>query len=111
MAYCRWGESDVYMYECVMGGWVCHGTSMAKPPVSLATIEETIAHMEAHEAAGHDVGDALNRLRTKRRNASSRSTATPPTSATTSRRWPSSAGGGRACGTPRRGGCGGRCRR
>src|SRR5262245_32215031 len=60
MAYARFSDSDVYVYESVFGGVDCCACPLAKElgsqysNVMLWSTDEVIAHMRLHRQARHD---------------------------------------------------------
>lgn len=69
MSFERFGSSDIYMYEHVGGFIECCGCSLAEVDegeifgfAKLATPREALAHLDAHEAAGDDIGGARRRI-------------------------------------------------
>jgi hypothetical protein len=72
MSFERFSSSDIYMYEHV-GGWIeCCGCWFSGWGISveenveyfpqLKTPREALEHLDAHENAGHDIGNARNRI-------------------------------------------------
>lgn len=69
MSFERFGSSDIYIYEHVGGFIECCGCSIAEIDedeivgfAKLATPREALAHLDAHEAAGDDIGGARRRI-------------------------------------------------
>ena len=69
MSFERFGSSDIYMYEHVGGFIECCGCSLAEVDegeifgfAKLATPREALVHLDAHEAAGDDIGGARRRI-------------------------------------------------
>ena len=69
MSFERFGSSDIYMYEHVGGFIECCGCSLAEVDeneifgfAKLATPREALAHLDAHESAGDDIGGARRRI-------------------------------------------------
>lgn len=69
MSFERFGSSDVYIYEHVGGFIECCGCSIAEIDEDeivgfgrLTTPREALAHLDAHEAAGDDIGGARRRI-------------------------------------------------
>lgn len=69
MSFERFSSSDVYIYEHVGGFIECCGCSLVDPEddeifgfVKLATPREALAHLDAHESAGDDIGGARRRI-------------------------------------------------
>ena len=75
MSFERFGSSDIYMYEHVSGFIECCGCSLEEPlgltieedgPLfgfaRLNTPREALAHLDAHEEAGDDIGGARRRI-------------------------------------------------
>ena len=67
MSYCRFNDGDVYVYESVLGSFVCDLCRLQeKWGVSFysRTRSGMIAHLEEHIEAGHHVPEcAIKRLR------------------------------------------------
>jgi hypothetical protein len=63
MAYCRWGDGDLYIYEDARGGLTCCGCKLQEQPpagfdgasFNCSTRSAMIAHIDEHRAAGHEV--------------------------------------------------------
>jgi hypothetical protein len=58
MSYCRfsWDDSDVYLYEHVDGFIECSACRFDDPwIVQLNSLDEALAHVAKHRAAGHIV--------------------------------------------------------
>lgn len=56
MSYCRmgWDGNDLYMFENVSGVITCSGCRFDDPwIVDLNSVEEALAHVAKHRAAGH----------------------------------------------------------
>ncbi len=63
MSYCRFSEGDVYVFATAgRGGWSCCSCQLDLV-AWFAKRSEMIAHLEEHEAAGHDTGEAIPMLR------------------------------------------------
>lgn len=69
MSFERFSSSDLYIYEHVGGFIECCGCSIAEPDedgmfgfAKLATPREALAHLDAHEVAGDDIGGARRRI-------------------------------------------------
>lgn len=69
MSFERFSSSDVYIYEHVGGFIECCGCVLATPEegdifgfTHLKTPREALAHLDAHEAAGYDIGGARRRI-------------------------------------------------
>lgn len=75
MSFERFGSSDIYIYQHVGGFIECCGCSLEAPlgltieedgPLfgfaKLNTPREALAHLDAHEAAGDDIGGARRRI-------------------------------------------------
>ena len=69
MSFERFGSSDVYIFEHVGGFIECCGCWIAEPKdpeifgfAHLKTPREALAHLDAHELAGHDIGGARHRI-------------------------------------------------
>lgn len=69
MSFERFSSSDIYMYEHVSGFIECCGCLFSgdwfKGDVTfpqLKTPREALAHLDKHEAAGHDIGRARVRI-------------------------------------------------
>ena len=75
MSFERFTSSDIYMYEHVSGFIECCGCSLEEPlglsieeddPLfgfaRLKTPREALAHLDAHEEAGDDIGGARRRI-------------------------------------------------
>jgi hypothetical protein len=65
----RFSSSDVYIYEHVSGFIECCGCPLVDLDedgffgyAKLATPREALAHLDAHEAAGDDIGGARRRI-------------------------------------------------
>lgn len=67
----RFGTSDIYMFEHVGGFIECCGCSLAKAEdggvfgfgfTNLKTPREALTHLDEHEAAGDDIGEARVRI-------------------------------------------------
>ena len=66
MSYCRWSESDVYLFENISGVWTCQLCLLEDDNRSheMCSLEEVLAHLEAHKQAGHEVPErAFERVR------------------------------------------------
>lgn len=69
MSFERFSSSDVYIYEHVSGFIECCGCHLALPDDEgffgyerLKTPREALVHLDAHEAAGDDIGGARRRI-------------------------------------------------
>lgn len=69
MSFERFSSSDVYIYEHVAGYIECCGCVLATAEegeifafTHLNTPREALAHLDAHEAAGDDIGGARRRI-------------------------------------------------
>lgn len=69
MSFERFSSSDVYIYEHVGGFIECCGCVLATAEegeifgfTHLKTPREALAHLDAHEAAGDDIGGARKRI-------------------------------------------------
>jgi hypothetical protein len=69
MSFERFSSSDVYIFEHVGGFIECCGCSIVELDedeivgfAKLATPREALAHLDAHEAAGDDIGGARRRI-------------------------------------------------
>lgn len=69
MSFERFSSSDIYMYEHVGGFIECCGCSLAEVDegeifgfAKLATPRGALAHLDAHEGAGDDIGGARRRI-------------------------------------------------
>lgn len=74
MSFERFSSSDVYIFEHVGGFIQCCGCWLSDGGfglsveendswfVDLKTPREALAHLDAHEAAGHDIGGARRRI-------------------------------------------------
>jgi hypothetical protein len=67
MSFERFSSSDIYMFEHVSGFIQCCGCWLdgdyeGNWSVELRTPREALAHLDRHEAAGHDIGGARNRI-------------------------------------------------
>jgi len=71
MSFERFSSSDIYIYDHVGGFIECCGCSLAKNEdggafgfgfTHLKTPREALAHLDAHEAAGDDIGGARKRI-------------------------------------------------
>jgi hypothetical protein len=65
----RFSSSDVYIFEHVSGFIECCGCWITEPEdpqifgfARLKTPREALAHLDAHEQAGHDIGGARRRI-------------------------------------------------
>ena len=66
MSYCRFGEGDVYVYESILGTFVCDRCKLEAGGFMYESKSRSgmIAHLEEHIEAGHDVpAGAIERLR------------------------------------------------
>lgn len=69
MSYARFGcdgDSDVYVYQDVGGGWTCCWCKLGPPRsnVNVETRSEMLEHLLDHRAAGQSVPEhAIERLR------------------------------------------------
>lgn len=68
MSFARFSNADIYMFEAA-GGWIeCCGCWLSEDIeddtwiLRLPTPREALAHLDAHEAAGHDIGGARERI-------------------------------------------------
>lgn len=53
MAYCRWSDCDVYVYEDVSGGWTTHVAARRNaagkaPPIDWTSEETTLSSYQTH---------------------------------------------------------------
>jgi hypothetical protein len=68
MSFERFGSSDVYIFEHVGGYIECCGCSLIRGEdendwfVKLSTPRDALNHLDAHEAAGDDIGGARQRI-------------------------------------------------
>lgn len=72
MSFERFMTSDIYMFEHVGGFIQCCGCWFGDWGISIEgngdsfpefkTPREALAHLDAHEQAGHDIGSARNRI-------------------------------------------------
>lgn len=67
MSFERFSTSDIYMFEHVGGFIECCGCwfgewDQAEPFPQFKTPREALAHLDAHEKSGHDIGNARNRI-------------------------------------------------
>jgi hypothetical protein len=66
MSFERFSSSDIYMYEHVGGFIECCGCWFvdwdSEEFPHLATPREALVHLDRHENAGHDIGNARNRI-------------------------------------------------
>lgn len=66
MSFERFSSSDIYMFEHVGGFIECcgcwFGDWVSKPFPQFKTPREALAHLDVHENAGHDIGNARNRI-------------------------------------------------
>ncbi len=71
MSFERFSSSDIYIYDHVGGFIECCGCSLAKDEdggvfgfgfTRLETPREALAHLDAHEEAGDDIGGARRRI-------------------------------------------------
>lgn len=65
MSYCRFGEADAYIYDDCAGYTCCCWCAMnGGQSVRLYTLDEAVAHVAAHRAAGHHIpGDVEDEMR------------------------------------------------
>ncbi len=69
MSFARFSSSDIYIYEHVGGFIECCGCTLVEVGdgeifgfVHLKTPREALAHLDAHEATGDDIGGARKRI-------------------------------------------------
>jgi hypothetical protein len=66
MSYERFSSSDIYIFEHAGGFIQCCGCWLDGDEknwsVDLPTPREALAHLDRHEAAGHDIGGARRRI-------------------------------------------------
>lgn len=69
MSFERWSTSDIYMFEHVGGFIECCGCWFSGDWLNehvefprFKTPYEALAHLDVHENAGHDIGNARNRI-------------------------------------------------
>ena len=66
MSFERFSSSDIYMFEHVGGFIECCGCWFVDWETEifpqLKTPLEALEHLDAHEKAGHDIGNARNRI-------------------------------------------------
>ena len=67
MSFERFSTSDIYMFEHVGGFIECCGCwfgewDQIEPFPQFKTPREALAHLDTHEKAGHDIGNARNRI-------------------------------------------------
>jgi len=69
MSFERFSSSDIYIYEHVGGFIECCGCWITPPELMgefgfarLKTPREALAHLDAHEEAGYDIGGARRRI-------------------------------------------------
>lgn len=64
MAYASWANSDIWFYDSVtVGGLLCAYCNLKQGQIFVAeSPDEGLAHLRAHAAAGHRVGDAITKL-------------------------------------------------
>jgi hypothetical protein len=67
MSFERFSTSDIYMFEHVGGFIECCGCLFVDwnsddPFPRMASPYEALQHLERHEKAGHDIGNARNRI-------------------------------------------------
>lgn len=69
MSFERFLSSDVYIFEHVGGFIECCGCNLVKPDegeifgfAELATPRDALVHLDLHEAAGDDIGEARRRI-------------------------------------------------
>lgn len=69
MSFERFGSSDIYILEHVSGFIECCGCSVVLPDdlkifgtATMSTPREALAHLDLHEAKGHDIGEARRRI-------------------------------------------------
>lgn len=69
MSFERFSSSDIYIFEHAGGFIQCCGCWITDPEehelvgfAELKTPREALAHLDEHEAAGHDIGGARNRI-------------------------------------------------
>lgn len=68
MSFERFSSSDVYIFEHVSGFIECCGCLFSdwddsEPFPQLKTPREALAHLDAHEKAGHNIGKARKRIK------------------------------------------------
>ena len=69
MSFARFSSSDIYIFEHVGGFIQCCGCSIVDPEdgeifgfAELKTPREALAHLDAHEEVGDDIGGARGRI-------------------------------------------------
>lgn len=69
MSFARFSSSDIYIFEHVGGYIQCCACNIVEPAdgelfgfANLKTPREALAHLDLHEAAGHDIGSARVRI-------------------------------------------------
>jgi hypothetical protein len=67
MSFERFSTSDIYMFEHVGGFIECCGCwfgewDQVEPFPQFKTPREALSHLDTHEKAGHDTGNARNRI-------------------------------------------------
>lgn len=72
MSFERFSTSDIYMFEnvggfieccgCWFGDWGFSIEDDGEPFPQFYTPRQALAHLDAHEKAGHDIGNARNRI-------------------------------------------------
>lgn len=69
MSFARFSDADIYIYEHVGGFIECCGCSLIDPEdgemfgfAHLKTPREALAHLDAHEERGDDIGGARRRI-------------------------------------------------
>jgi len=66
VSFARFSNSDIYMFEHVGGFIECCGCWFvdwdAEFYPQLKTPREALTHLDSHEKAGHDIGNARNRI-------------------------------------------------
>ena len=69
MSFARFSSSDIYIFEHANGFIQCCGCSIVDPEdgeifgfAELKTPREALAHLDAHEEVGDDIGGARGRI-------------------------------------------------
>lgn len=70
MSFARFSSSDVYIYEHANGFIECCGCILTEPEsdeivgfARLDTPREAISHLEEHQNAGYNIGNAIQRIK------------------------------------------------
>lgn len=70
LSFARFSNSDVYIFEHANGFIECCGCILTEPEpdeivgfAKLTTPREAISHLEEHQDAGYNIGNAINRIK------------------------------------------------